>query len=131
MKIASCDGCHMLMDNVGLGMEDIDAVGRARPQYASGAAVDAHGRIVALPGNGDFVGTAGLAAKLAGHPAFSDCVTRQWYRYATGHRETGAEASCHVAAMGKRFADSGFNLRELLLSVAGNDAFLYRTGGTI
>jgi hypothetical protein len=111
-------------------MEDIDAIGRARTKYASGAPVDARGRIVALPSDGDFVGTAGLAGKLASHPAFSDCVTRQWYRYATGHRETDAEASCHVAAMGKRFAGSGFNLRELLLSAAGNDAFLYRTGGT-
>jgi hypothetical protein len=130
MKIASCAGCHMLMDNVGLGMEDVDALGRARTKYTSGASIDAHGRIVALPSNQDFVGTAGLASKLAGHPAFSDCLTRQWYRYATGHRETDAEAMCHVATMGKRFADSGFNLRELLLSVASSDAFLYRTEGT-
>jgi hypothetical protein len=129
LKIGTCAACHTLMDNVGLGMEDIDAVGRARTKYASGAAVDARGRIVALPSDGDFVGTAGLAAKLAGHPAFSDCLARQWYRYATGHRETDAEARCHVAAMSKRFASSGFNLRDLLLSAAGNDAFLYRTGG--
>jgi hypothetical protein len=86
--------------------------------------------VVALPSDGDFVGTAGLAGKLAGHPVFSDCLTRQWYRYATGHRETDAEARCHLPTMGKRFADSGYNLRELMLSVAGSDAFLYRTEGT-
>jgi hypothetical protein len=60
---------------------------------------------------------------------FSECLTRQWYRFSTGHRETAAEASCHVAGMSKRFADSGYNVRELMLSVAGSDAFLYRTGG--
>jgi hypothetical protein len=130
MKVAGCASCHTLMDNVGLGMEDVDTLGRARSKYATGAAVDARGRIVALPADGDFVGTAGLAGKLAGHLAFSDCITRQWYRYATGHRETDAEARCHVASMGKRFTDSGYNLRELLLSVAGSDAFLYRTEGT-
>jgi hypothetical protein len=130
LKITACAGCHTLMDNVGLGMEDIDAVGRARTRYPSGGVVDAHGRIVALPSNDDFVGTAGLASKLAGNSAFSDCLTRQWFRYAIGHRETEGEARCHLAAMSKRFADSGYNLRELMLSVAGSDAFLYRTGGT-
>jgi uncharacterized protein DUF1592/uncharacterized protein DUF1588/uncharacterized protein DUF1595/uncharacterized protein DUF1585 len=130
LKMSACAGCHTLMDNVGLGMEDVDALGRARTKYTSGAPVDAHGRVVALLSDGDFVGTAGLAGKLAGHAAFSDCLTRQWYRYATGHRETDAEAKCHLPTMSKRFADSGYNLRELMLSVAGSDAFLYRTEGT-
>jgi hypothetical protein len=130
LKIATCAGCHTLMDNVGLGMEDLDGLGRARTKYPSGTTIDAHGRIVALPTDGDFVGTSGLAGKLARHVAFSDCMTRQWYRYATGHRETDAEGRCHVAGMNKSFAASGYNVRALLLSVAGSDAFLYRTEGT-
>jgi hypothetical protein len=126
----ACAGCHTIMDNVGLGMEDMDELGRGRTKYASGASVDDNGKVVSFSaGDQDFVGTAALAGKLANHTEVASCVTRQWYRFATGHVETNNEASCHVANMNKQFADSGYNLKKLLLSVAGSDAFLFRSDG--
>jgi hypothetical protein len=126
----ACTSCHTIMDNVGLGLEDMDELGRPRTKYASGAPVDDNGKVVSFTGSDqDFVGTAALASKLANHPEVASCVTRQWYRFATGHVETSGESQCHVANMNKQFADSGFNLKRLLLSVAGSDAFLFRTDG--
>jgi hypothetical protein len=129
MNIAQCATCHRFMDNAGIGLEDFDHLGRPRAAYADGKAVDANGRLMALEGaDQSFVGTAGLAKKLASSEQFAGCISRQWYRYATGHHETDAEARCHVNRMAKRFADSGYNVRELLLSMSGSDAFLYRSG---
>jgi hypothetical protein len=124
--MAVCSTCHRDLDDAGLGMEDLDDLGRARTRYASGAPVDAAGVLHALPDGPSFVGTAALAQLLAAEPAVGDCLARQWYRYAAAHQESDGEAACHVARMSKRFAASGFSLRELLLSVAGTDAFVYR-----
>jgi hypothetical protein len=126
--IAACGACHLDLDYAGLGMEDLDALGRLRTRYASGAPVDAGGVVRALPeGPGAFIGTAGLAQMLASEPAVATCLTRQWYRYATSHLDSEGD-QCHLAAMDRRFAASNFDLRVLLLSVASTSAFVYRAG---
>lgn len=126
-KMVSCNACHHLIDNVGIGMEDLDHLGRHRTRYTSGAPVDVAGKLLALDDpEPTFSGTADLARKLADHDAVAACVARQWYRYAMGRHESEREASCHVSRMAKRFTDSGHNLRELLLSVSASNAFVYR-----
>jgi hypothetical protein len=125
-QIATCAACHQQLDFAGLGMEDVDALGLQRARYASGAPVDATGILRALPGSPTFQGTAALAHLLAAEPSVGSCLARQWYRYASSHRESEEEASCQVAHLQQRFADSGGNLRALLLGIAGSDAFVYR-----
>jgi hypothetical protein len=127
-KIAGCAACHSQMDYTGLGMEDLDAVGRPRTEYDNGRDVDPSGILRAPEGDQMFRGTAELAQLLAHNPTASSCLVRQWYRYATGRRETGAE-QCNVLRLAKRFSDGGFNLRDLLLSVSGNDGFALRKVG--
>jgi hypothetical protein len=127
-KIAGCAACHSQMDYTGLGMEDLDAVGRPRTTYRNGAAVDPSGILRAPGGDKTFTGTAELAQLLSKEPAVATCLVRQWYRYATGRRETGAE-QCNVLRLAKRFSDGGYNLRDLLLSVSGNDGFAFRKVG--
>ena len=83
MELGSCASCHRYMDYIGLGMEDMDALGRSRAKYASGADVDTAGQILALEvGEREFSGTADLAAKLGSSDQFASCLTKQWYRYA-------------------------------------------------
>jgi hypothetical protein len=128
LRIAMCEYCHEYLDYVGLGMEDVDHFGRYRTRYASGRALDPTGKLEALEG-GDpgFVGTAGLAKKLAGSGALATCLTQNWYRYALGREATPAEAKCHVRRMNKRFADAGYSVKELLFSLSTTDALVYRT----
>jgi hypothetical protein len=128
MKIASCGACHQYLDYAGIGMEDIDHLGRFRAKYPSGATVDAAGKLLALAGTDqEFTGTAALAHKLAASPDVAGCITRQWFRYVVGRHETDAESRCHVARMGKRFSESGYDLKQLLLSASSSDSFVYRT----
>jgi hypothetical protein len=123
----TCGACHQHLNGAGMGMEDLDHLGRHRTRYASGSEVDAAGKLLTLGANGDFLGTAGLAKKLADNDLVARCAATQWYRYASGHRESDDEASCHVNLLRKRFADTGYNLRELLLGIVASDAFIYRT----
>ena len=39
-----CAGCHTILDPIGLGLENFDAIGRHRDEYANGDAIDAVGR---------------------------------------------------------------------------------------
>ena len=118
MAMGSCAGCHRFMDYIGLGMEDMDALGRTRTTYTSGAAVDDVGQILALDqADRDFTGTAELAAKIGSTDQFASCLTKQWYRYAVGRRETPAEEECQIGPMFTRVKNKNYNLRDLLLSV--------------
>ena len=131
-SVSGCGGCHRYLDFAGVGMEDIDHLGRFRSKYQSGQDVDVAGQLLALDSDDDkFSGSAGLARKLASSPQVAECLARQWYRYAMGRHETEAENKCHVLPMSKRFADAGQDLKQLMLSVSASDAFIHRTGGPV
>ena len=59
-----CAGCHAIMDPIGLSLENLDAVGKARTLGESSEPIDASG---SLPDGTTFVGAAGLK-KRAAHP---------------------------------------------------------------
>jgi mono/diheme cytochrome c family protein len=56
-----CAGCHAIMDPIGLSLENLDAVGRARTLGESSEPIDASG---SLPDGTKFVGAAGLKKAL-------------------------------------------------------------------
>lgn len=127
LAVSGCGGCHQILDNVGIGMEDIDELGRSRDKYASGLPVDAAGKLVALDGTEQaFRGTAALASKLGASDQVAGCVARQWYRFQAGHRETAEEEACYVTPLIRRFIAGGRDLHSLLLDLVATDGFFYR-----
>jgi hypothetical protein len=124
-----CSGCHNLIDPIGFGFENYDAVGRYRTIDEHGAPVDASGDVRA---GGDVTGTFNGAVELADRVMKSDtvanCMTLQWFRFALGRRETAADA-CSNQAVAKRFVESGKNLKEMIVALATSDAFRYRKVG--
>ena len=40
-----CAACHTILDPIGLGLENFDAIGRYRSEYANGDAIDASGML--------------------------------------------------------------------------------------
>ncbi|HET9953419.1 MAG TPA: DUF1592 domain-containing protein, partial [Polyangiaceae bacterium] len=44
-KNPSCAGCHQVLDPIGLGLENFDAIGRYRTAYTGGEPVDASGQL--------------------------------------------------------------------------------------
>jgi hypothetical protein len=124
---ASCAGCHRMMDPIGLGFENYDALGRWRTTE-NGKPVSGAGELFATDVDGPFDGAVDLAQRLAGSGQVSDCVATQWFRFGYGRAETPADA-CSTAALKTAFAASGYNVRELLLALTQTDAFMLRKAG--
>ena len=119
MSNAACSSCHALMDPLGFAFEHFDALGAYR--------ADEGGRTIDDTGTVDgqaFTGPRALAAALRAMPAVTSCLTRQMYRYATGHLETAGEAPV-LADVGARAQADGNAFVAYLRAIAGSDGFRY------
>jgi hypothetical protein len=121
----SCVGCHMLLDPIGVGFENYDAIGRYRSDE-NGLPIDANGELVSAgTSSGNFSGAVELAKKLATSAEVRSCVQKQWFRFSLGRFE-GAEDACSLASLAADFEASNFDVNQLLLSLVTSDAFRYR-----
>ena len=78
----ACASCHAIMDPIGLSLESLDAVGKARTLGESSAPIDASG---GLPDGTTFVGSAGLKkALLTKSDQFVTTLTEKLLTYALG-----------------------------------------------
>lgn len=122
---STCAACHVLMDPIGVGLENFDAAGGWRTME-NGRAVDTSGEIVQSKDvNGPFTGPIALTQKLATSTAAKNCIATQWFRFASGRGETPADL-CTVKKVQTAFAQKGFDLKELVVALTQTDAFLYR-----
>jgi len=128
---AVCSGCHRLIDGVGFGFERYDQLGRYRATE-NGLDVDESGEVLATNEetlDGVFVGAGELSARIATSARARDCLAANWYTYAFGRQEQ-PDDSCSLAQLKQRFADSGGDLKELLVGLTLTDSFLYRPAMT-
>jgi hypothetical protein len=124
-----CAGCHVMMDPIGFGLENYDAVGNFRDNE-NGTAIDATGSIEqgeAADVAGPFNGPAELGERLAQSEAQKRCTVKNWFRYTNGRAETPADA-CELAALGERFAAQNHDVKELIVALTQTSAFLHRRG---
>ncbi|HKP63987.1 MAG TPA: DUF1592 domain-containing protein [Polyangiales bacterium] len=123
----SCNGCHRLMDPIGLAFENFDAIGQYRDRE-SGGPIDVSGEVLGTSDPslaGTFNGVRELATKLAASNQAQDCLATHWFRFASGRSEADADA-CSLATLQDAFAASGGDLVELLVGMTQTDAFWYR-----
>jgi|HubBroStandDraft_1064217.scaffolds.fasta_scaffold10094_2 hypothetical protein len=122
----SCASCHMLMDPIGFGFENFDAVGRYRTTDGN-QPVDANGSIVATEDiNGPFDGVAQLAGMLARSVQVQECVPQQWFRFMMSRFEQAPD-NCSMRSIIDAFQTAGTNLNALPQALVQSDAFLYRS----
>lgn len=122
-----CASCHALMDPLGFGLENYDAVGVYRSTDA-GKTIDASGK---FPDGRAFNGAKQLSTVLAADPRFAACVTEQLYVYALGRgveHTAGHLDTQTVDGLAKGFLSGGLRLRTLLESVATSGTFAQRRG---
>ncbi|AUX41942.1 hypothetical protein SOCE26_033670 [Sorangium cellulosum] len=125
----NCAGCHRLMDPIGFGFEHYDGIGLYR-EVDQGVPVDASGEIRgSRETDGHFDGAVELAHKLAQSDEVRSCVATQWFRFGYGRAEQ-AEDECSMAQIQEAFAESGYNIKELLVALTQTDAFRYRRAAT-
>jgi len=121
----TCIGCHQLLDPIGVGFENYDAIGRYRSDE-NGLAIDANGELVSAgTSSGTFSGAVELAKKLATSPEVRLCVQKQWFRFSLGRFE-GADDACTLASLAADFEAANYDVKQFLLSLVTSDAFRYR-----
>jgi hypothetical protein len=117
-----CGACHQLMDGIGYGFEQFDAIGRFRT-LDNGAPVDSSGMLTQTDVDGPFTGARELSTKLVSSKTAKECIATQWFRFALGRMETEADA-CSLATAKNALSSTG-DLRELVIAIATSDAFRY------
>ncbi len=136
----ACAGCHKLIDPIGLGFEQYDAIGRFREKvslrFRNSRYDERQGRkpktveldldtTAHVQGIKDSVFTTPkeLAQILANNEACQRCVVKQVFRYAFGREETAHDQPVLDELLVK-FRDSGFRFRELIIAIVTSDLFL-------
>jgi hypothetical protein len=117
---ASCAGCHALMDDIGLGLENYDGIGQYRTTEF-GLAINATSPLDDL---GTFTGARQLGGLLKTMDRAHECMVRNLFRYGTGHIETNGELR-PLKAVTEAYVSSGYKARTLLSEFVGSDAFRF------
>ncbi|MBL8216458.1 MAG: DUF1592 domain-containing protein [Bryobacterales bacterium] len=136
-----CAGCHTLVDPIGYGFENFDAIGKFREKELIVIAptfdevktkrkvkpteylldINPQGTVRGLA-DSDFSNPAGLGRRLAVEPNCQKCVVKQVFRYAVGRHER-AEDNAVIDAALERFRRSQFQFGELIMALASSEAF--------
>ncbi len=113
-----CAGCHVLMDPIGEGMREYDAIGQwtAAPSW---------GEISGLPEPG-FEGGVGMSELLADVESVQRCMTRQLFQYSHRRAITDADG-CTLELAEHAVVASGGDIREAIVAVATSDSFRFGT----
>lgn len=120
--IGACNGCHQRLNPLGLGLGDFDAAGAVRTVDEHGFAIDSAS---VLPTGEQFAGPRELGELVGSSEQVRACVTKQWFRFATGRHEEESEYASLQSAY-TQFESTSFTLAELMVALTTTRAFLYR-----
>jgi hypothetical protein len=126
---ADCAPCHMLLDPIGYGLENFDAIGAYRTKYSatSSTTIDASGT---LPTGETFSSLPQLAAILSqgNHlQQLTDCASRKMMTYALA-RELTASDDPYLNQIRMQWSGQGYGLKVLMKDIVTNDTFKLRRG---
>ena len=121
---ASCASCHRVMDQLGFGMENFDAIGRWR-ETENGKPLDTTGE---LPGGGSFKGPAELASVLRRKQCeFGECIAEKMLTYALG-RGLEYYDRCATDKIVSSLKERNFRFSVLVAEIAKSEPFRMRRG---
>ncbi|HEX2657552.1 MAG TPA: DUF1592 domain-containing protein, partial [Polyangia bacterium] len=125
---AACTGCHHgLINPLGFGFENYDAVGRYRTTE-NGIAIDATGDLVGTAAKPHFTNAVEEAAQIAASPEAEACYAKTWLRYAFGRAETGGDA-CAIGVLAGNLASDDYKVTDLMVDLTRTRSFMYRAPG--
>ena len=142
----SCSNCHRLIDPIGLGFEQYNAIGVFQKKMTlqfpgAGAGNEARGRRPAITEidvdpsgyiqgieDSEFSTPKELGRLLAESKTCQKSIVKQLFRYAFGREETLNDQPV-IDALLEKFRSSGFRFRELLVALVTSELFLQRGSG--
>lgn len=117
----NCNGCHSLMDPIGLALENYDGIGQWR-NSEGGQAIDASGE---LPDGTKIDGARELSQAIVQQPGFVRCAVRKALIYALG-RDLHARDQLEFDAIVSTVKDSDLSFRQLLAEIVMSPLFRRR-----
>ncbi|HKU43365.1 MAG TPA: DUF1592 domain-containing protein, partial [Polyangiales bacterium] len=121
-----CATCHhKIINPVGFGLENYDAVGRFRTTE-NGEPIDASGTLAGTVDKAPFESGVELAQALADAPEARLCYAKSWFRYTLGRAEADGDA-CTLQKIADKLGDDSYTALDLLTDLARSPAFLVRT----
>ncbi|QEG17562.1 DUF1592 domain-containing protein [Gimesia maris] len=120
---AVCANCHRLLDPIGFGLENFDAIGRWRDLDENGQAIDASGE---LPGGRNFSNPKELKAIIAQHNAkFSRNLVERLLAYALCRRLEGYDEIV-IDGLMQKIAKDDYRIQTLITEVVTSYPFMHR-----
>lgn len=120
MENPQCAGCHVLIDPIGTGLQEYDAIGQWNDVPSEGLLVGAD--------DAPFEGGAELSGLLADSEQVQRCMARQWFQFS--HRRAIEDAdTCTLELVEQAVIDSGGDIREAIVSVATSDSYRFGVDG--
>ena len=118
-----CANCHKLLDPIGFGLENFDAIGRWRDQDDNGEPIDASGE---LPDGSRFSSPRELKAMIAGRlDDFSRNLAEKMLAYALCRRLEGYDEIV-VDGLMQEIAQDGYRMQSLVTAVVTSYPFTHR-----
>ncbi len=114
----SCAGCHVIMDNLGMALENYDGIGAWRTTDTNGAAIDANGML----GTATFNGGKELSAVIAADPRLAPCVSRKMLGYALGRIPLASDEP-YVGDLAAGTSSGPPGVRDILTRLVASDPF--------
>ena len=114
----SCAGCHLIMDPIGLALENFDGAGRYR-KSENGVVLDISGELDGVL----YEDVEGLTSAMRNHRKLPYCLVNRLYAYGTGGPVTLRYDRDILAYFVERFAAHGYKVPDLLQEIATSQAF--------
>lgn len=118
-KLSSCQGCHILTDNIGFGLENYSPTGQWRDTEPGrpSCSIASEGAV----GEDGYKGIDELGESLANHPAAIQCASRQLLRFALGRTETSSDLRTIQALHGQYLETPQF--KSMIFALVKSPAF--------
>jgi hypothetical protein len=112
-SVGGCVGCHQYMDDIGLGLEGFDHIGRVRTMEI-GKPVDVSGVLRGSSNeDGAFSGALELSKKLARSVAARQCFVKKIYEFSAGKELNTVTQNCSLGRIDDAFVKEGRTLESL------------------
>lgn len=120
---ATCANCHKVLDPIGFGLENFDAIGRWRDKDTAGVAIDSAGT---LPDGTSFRTPSELKSLLAAREAdLARNLTERLMAHALGRQLEGYDEIV-IDRLMKRIADDNYRVRTIVTEVITSYLFTHR-----
>ena len=120
---ATCRNCHKVLDPIGFGLENFDAIGRWREKNEEGLDIDSAGK---LPNGRDFTSPAQLKKLLAQRERdLARNLTERLMAFALG-RPLGGYDRVVIDRILENVAQEGYRARSIISEVITSYLFTYR-----